>query len=427
MTHPAKCLKRVHLVGRVIALVALIGASAYWGFAQEARNQFIEGLLGQHSTQLQGAGLRNAFGPNADPNGTVNLSPSQTRALSRITESFLRQLAGNDYTMDDVRRYKGNARDGHAAPGEIGANVGGAWWEANHLATERALMRGRQIVVQSCWELGMADFAQSQPTDAVMTVYGEMNIGSWVEGRTGKLIFESDIDLSSLSSNAQVNADLMRSIQARLITRTRMNMPQINAIITAHGQGGADVYIGRWGQAWAEMDLLRRGSCRLIQVVEEGGQTTVRFRPTTGEQLLWERAVREGAEPPRITLREEPMMSLELNRHIILEVQHALAGEAIGPYTAAQAAVKAVKLALRSYLTAQKAGAGHWDPFVENNPQLATALRKIAGSSDPVEIARYLEALTGGRLHEAATAEQATTVIVEMMQQVQKAVDLNQN
>jgi hypothetical protein len=416
----------------VLALFLLVPVfllAAYVGNAQEARNQAIEGLLTTFAQRLRAEGLQPAFDPAlTDPGAPAPLSEEGRRKLAEVTRDFLKQLGANGLTVDSLRRYKADARNANAAPGEVGAEVGGQWWNERFLVAERALMTGRVEVVGQAWEQGLADYLATQGAESFATVYGEMDIGSWVKRSLGKMTFEGDIDLSSLCSNSQVNLELVDYINRRLQTSTSLKMDQLTVTITAHGQGGFDVYIGNWGRKWAEMDLLRRGTCKIVRVTEQDGQPRVTFEATTGERLLWERAFRQNQafEPPKITLADEPMISLELNRHVLLEVQQALAGENVGPYSAAQAAIKVIKLTHRSYLTAQKAGAASgWDPFVSNNPTLAAAMNRINQTADPSEVARILEALTGGRLNGQATPEQAMQVVTDLMTQAQKAIDLN--
>ncbi|MCE5217054.1 hypothetical protein LLH03_08485, partial [bacterium] len=170
--------------------------AAYAGNAQEARNQVIEGLLTTLAQRLRAEGLQPAFDPAlTDPGAPATLSEQGRRKLAEITRDFLRQLGANGLTVDSLRRYKADARNANAAPGELGAEAGGQWWNERFLVAERALMTGRVEVVGQAWEQGLADYLATQGTEAFATVYGEMDIGSWVKRSLAKMTFEGDIDL----------------------------------------------------------------------------------------------------------------------------------------------------------------------------------------------------------------------------------------
>jgi tetratricopeptide (TPR) repeat protein len=288
-------------------------------------------------------------------------------------------------------------------------------WNTDYLGIERALMMGRALIVQKVLRETLINFYNDNP-EAIGTIYGEMDIGTWVNMQIKTLQFDKDIDLSSLSTDDHLNMRLrdMFKYELQKITRVRDDKIMINmdALITPHGKASSEVFIGEWGKTFAEMDLLARGKWKLIllklddgrlvtpdeakRIRQQGGNIKVvdivpKWMP--GTQLFWWRAFMEGKDfdPPKVTIDTEPMLSLEMSRHLIADIER-------GNYSGIDKLVKIMKYVERSFLYNQKATAayrGEWDPLSDNDyvlGEFAVELTKAKQAKNPaLEMAKVLD------------------------------------
>ena len=244
-------------------------------------------------------------------------------------------------------------------------------------------------------------------------MFGEIDIGSWVKMRLGDLGFQADIDFSSVSIDPALNRWIVDQFQQKLSAHSDLDMVQADALLTAHGQATPDVFIGDWGKTFAELDMLKRSKWKVIKVekhadgslvLDENGQPRITMTERPGAQLFWEVAFRKleagrfaEVDYPKMDLAKEPMLSLEMLRHGIHDIEH-------GPYSRGQKLIKMLKYAERSYFMNKKAvaGAGGFNPYAANDALLADAAGKIiANKNDPARVADLLQALAGEEITEA--------------------------
>lgn len=132
-------------------------------------------------------------------------------------------------------------------------------------------MMGRAEMVNQVWIETISEAYRRHPDwigvdrGESPVIYGRMDIGSWVKMDLGGLAFKADIDFSSLATCVAANQEI-RAIFAELLQRRlngRGDLPKIlDAVLTAHGAAGEEVFIGDWGKAFAEVDMLKRSSSR---------------------------------------------------------------------------------------------------------------------------------------------------------------------
>jgi hypothetical protein len=398
-----------------------------------AEMQRIGDLLKHYEAQL--GGIRELFGRGANESGKPKLGEQSERKLQQISAAFLRDLADMGLGLSDLQKFK----DSYKIAGGGGHPLfpGQGAWDDGFLATERALMFGRASLVQQLWLETLQDTFKRNPDAAVL---GEIDIGSWVKMQLSGLGFEADIDFSSVSIDPDLNRWIVDRFQDKLSfhlnQRSGQSMLRADALLTAHGQASPDVFIGDWGKTFAELDMLKRSKWKLIKVeknadgslvLDANGQPRIRMVEKPGAQLFWEVALRKleagqykdvapEVDYPKMDLTKEPMLSLEMLRHGIHDIEH-------GPYSRGQKLIKMLKYAERSYFMSKKAIAGSgFNPYNENNPALARfAEQIIAHKNNPEKVAALLEALAG----ETITADNVDAVTERLMNQAKLAMHDN--
>lgn len=372
----------------------------------DARMSQIGDLLKRYEAEL--GDIRTLFDKGANEGGTPVMDAASQQRLGQITGKFFKELAGMGLTVRDLQGFK--AQFMAAGPGGSPLFPGQGAWDDAFLGTERALMMGRAQVVQRLWMETLQDTFRANPDAAV---FGEIDIGSWVKMRLGDLGFQADIDFSSVSIDPALNRWIVDQFEGKLRAHSGLDMVQADALLTAHGQASPDVFIGHWGKSFAELDMLKRSKWKVIKVeknadgslvLDGNGQPKITMVERPGSQLFWEVAFRKleagrfaEVDYPKMDLAKEPMLSLEMLRHGIHDIEH-------GPYSRGQKLIKMLKYAERSYFMNKKAvaGAGGFNPYAANDGPLADAATKIiANKNDPAKVADLLQALAGEEITEA--------------------------
>ena len=336
------------------------------------------------------------FDKNANKNTIPGMGELTERNLGLITEAFFKELGGMGLSLWHLQQFKEQYKAAGGGGSPLFPGLGA--WDDAFLGTERALMMGRAQLVQRLWRETLQDTFRANPDAAV---FGEIDIGSWVKMRLGDLGFQADIDFSSVSIDPDLNRWIVQQFENKLRQHTSLDMVQADALLTAHGQATPDVFIGDWGKTFAELDMLKRSKWKVIKVeknadgslaLDENGQPRIRMVERAGSQLFWEVAFRKlqagqaaEVEFPKMDLAKEPMLSLEMLRHGIYDIEH-------GPYERGQKLIKMLKYAERSYFMSKKAVPA----YAENNPKLARAAEVIiAHKNDPAMVADALAVLAG--------------------------------
>jgi hypothetical protein len=389
-------------------------------------------LLTRYETEL--GSIRTLFDKTADKDHTPGMGELTERKLAHVTEKFFQELAGMGFSVRDLQQFKEQYKA--AGPGGSPLFPGQGAWDDAFLGTERALMMGRAQLVQRLWRETLQDTFKNNPDAAV---FGEIDIGSWVKMRLGDLGFQADIDFSSVAIDPDLNRWIVQQFEDKLRQHTSLDMVQADALLTAHGQATADVFIGDWGKTFAELDMLKRSKWKVIKVeknpdgslaLDENGRPKIRMIEKPGAQLFWEVAFRKleavmaangGKLPhqlpnphefevdhPKMGLDKEPMLSLEMLRHGIHDIEH-------GPYSRGQKLIKMLKYAERSYFMSKKAVAAYgFNPYDANNPKLARAAEVIiANKNDPALVADVLQTLAGEEITPANVDEVTNRLVAD--------------
>lgn len=413
------------------------------GKTNTVESRAIGDLLKRYEGQLASAGLLDRFRKqDSDTEGSKpSLSDADAARLGIITESFFKELGGLGLSVQKLQGFKDDFKA--ASTGGSALFPGQGAWDDAFLGTERALMMGRAALVQKLWLETLQDTFKSNPDAAV---FGEIDIGSWVKMQLSGLGFEADIDFSSVSIDPDLNRWIVDQFQNKLSDHSSLGMIKADALLTAHGQATADVFIGNWGKTFAELDMLKRSKWKVIKVeknpdgslvLDENGQPEIRMIEKPGAQLFWEVAFRKleavqaanggklhelpnphefEVDHPRMGLDKEPMLSLEMLRHGIHDIEH-------GPYWRGQKLIKMLKYAERSYFMSKKAVAEFgFNPYAGNDPLLAQAAEKIiANKNDPEKVADLLRALSG----EDITADNVDAVTDKLVARAKTAMHDN--
>ncbi|HRH81290.1 MAG TPA: hypothetical protein PLW81_09615 [Thiobacillaceae bacterium] len=394
------------------------------GSLGESDMKRIGDLIKQYEGELRKAGLLDRFGKQeADTEkARPRLTDAEARNLGDISEAFLRDLSRQGYSLQTLQRFKSQFMAAGSGGSPLFPGQGG--WNDAFLATERAIMMGRAQLVQRLWMETLQDTFKANPDAAV---FGEIDIGSWVKMQLSGLGFEADIDLSSVALDPDLNRWIVDNFQNKLGGHIKLDMVKADALLTAHGQATPDVFIGDWGKTFAELDMLKRSKWKLIRVekdgkgnliLDENGKPKIRMVERAGAHLFWEVAFRKMeaqqklyskkqphelpfpdeflVDHPKMGLDKEPMLSLEMLRHGIHDIEH-------GPYSRGQKLIKMLKYAERSYFMNKKALAAHgFDPYADSGDTALAdaATRIIANKNDPAMVADLLQALAGKEITE---------------------------
>lgn len=377
----------------------------------------MQDLLERYRRRLESARLHTPFMPGSpEAEATpVNLEAGDSRRLTMLTEQFCKELGGAGFSLRDLQRYKDNFNA--AANGGTPLFPGGDSWGRTFQGTERALMMGRATLVQQLWKETLIETLRANPKAGV---FGEIDIGSWVKLQLGGLGFAADIDFSSVATDgaSALNRQVRDRFEAKLREHTSLDMIQADALLTAHGQATPDVFIGEWGKTFAELDMLKRSKWKILRPkIENGVVVDVEAVERRGADLFWEVAFQNAkpvnhpvpeaeyrsgamagpeADFPKMGLDKEPMLSLEMYRHGIHDIEH-------GPFSRGQQLIKMLKYAERSYFMNKKAVAGTgWNPYESNDPVFAQAAADVIKNKDnPAAVDELLRGLAGVEITEA--------------------------
>jgi tetratricopeptide (TPR) repeat protein len=426
------------------------GETAADPIAESPKMQKVKTLLDKYKATLGQAGLEGQFTrkDSGAEKQKVKLSDDQARNLGQISEQFLAEMNGQGLTMHDLMEFRRVMGEAAASPGSHALFPGSGGWDATYLGTERALMMGRAVMINQVWIETISEAYRRHPDWVGVdkgqnpVIYGRMDIGSWVKMDLAGLAFKADIDSSSLATSLAANREV-KAIFVEMLQKHLQNqggdLPRIiDAVLTPHGAAGEEVFIGEWGQAFAEVDMLKRSSWTLLipevdaeskPVFDDQGRIKLKTKVMSGQALFWERAFRTGKEfkPPMINIEVEPMLSLEMLRHMTADVVNSPA------FGRGDKIVKMLKYVERSYFYNKKATAGTgWDPYAQNDPELAQLCnelfkerkegdKKVTWSKDPEKVAALLEQLNGGPITEGNVNE----LVQNLAEKCRKAIVRN--
>ncbi len=368
------------------------------------------------------------------------LTESQQQTLKNQSVLFFNEMAAQGLTVQDLQRYKEVFKNKNPKPGDDPVDPKIAW-KGEFEGIERTLMGGRTLMIMDVWKQTMIEFFNTHP-EAVGVVYGQMDIGSWVKMNVDGLGFAADIDFSTLASDPATNKLLHERFAGNLKKASGLGMIPIDVVLTPHGLAGAEVFIGEWGKAFAEVDMLRRGKWKLLEMVrnEQGNIVDIRTVEKEGKELFIEKGIEQELkaqqkdrancfdpklEYPSLNISMEPMLSLEMLRHAIHDVEH-------GPFEGGQKIIKMIKYTERSFFMISEALKNvsakdamlYFNLSPEEQRLMSLCEEVIKNKNNPKKIAGLLEAFTGKTLEHN---EQVNLIVDEITQKCKKAMLKNAN
>lgn len=374
--------------------------------AAQPRDPALKALLERYREHLKSLGLHDQFTRQSP--AVEKQAPAldgREADVRQLSVEFLRELSARGYTLWDLQQFRDRfmaASDG-GTPLFPGTNT----WDAEFLGTERALMFGRTELFDQVFRETLLETWRQDPQACI---FSDILIGSSGGHELKGLSFPSDLDRSIVALDPNLNVATRNRFEARLGNLVNLTMVGADAVLTAHGQATTDVFVGHWGRTFAELDMLKRSYWSLIEPVmdAEGNVVDIRSARKSGSQLFWEvalrhheLAVRTGldrgpeVEFPKMDLTKEPMLSMEMLRHGIHDVEN-------GPYSRGQQIIKILKYVERSYFMNKKAVAEyHWNPFENNAPGLAQLATEVTKQkTDPVLVERLITEYVGAPITE---------------------------
>ena len=408
--------------------------------AIETKYAKITALLDKYKNSVPG-GLQQPFkvqGPEAGQK--PYLTDDQQSSLKNHSTQFFREMADLKLTLWDLQEYKDKFKNKNPMPGDSPVDPKIAW-KGEFEGIERTLMGGRTLMTMDVWKQTMIEFFRDHP-EAVGVVYGQMDIGSWVKMNVDGLGFAADIDFGTIATDAATNLALHKLFSDNLKAASGLGMIAIDVVHTAHALAGAEVFIGEWGKAFAEVDMLRRGKWKLLEVErnENGQIVDIKTIEKEGKQLFMEKGIElelkaQQKDPansfdpkeryPELRIDMEPMLSLEMLRHAIHDIEH-------GPFQGGQKIIKMIKYTERSFFMIKEALKSvsvkdqmlYFNLTLDEQRLMTLTEEVIKNKGDAKKIAGLLEEFTGNKLE---SNEQVNLIVDDIVQKCKKAMLKNAN
>ncbi|MGB5029780.1 MAG: carboxypeptidase regulatory-like domain-containing protein [Chitinophagaceae bacterium] len=406
----------------------------------DAKYATITALLDKYKSQVPGH-IQLPFkvqGPEAGQKPV--LSPDQQTLLKDQSTRFFREMAELKLTVQDLQRYKEVFKNKNPMPGDNPIDPKIAW-KGEFEGIERTLMGGRTLMIMDVWKQTMIEYFNNHP-EAVGVVYGQLDIGSWVKMNVDGLGFAADIDFSTIATDAATNQALHNLFGENLKRASGLGMIPIDVVHTAHGLAGAEVFIGEWGKAFAEVDMLRRGKWKLLEMErnQNGQIIDIKTVEKEGKQLFMEKGMEQELKAqkndpansfdpkeryPELRIDMEPMLSLEMLRHAIHDIEH-------GPFEGGQKIIKMIKYTERSFFMIKEALKNvsvkdqmlYFNLTLEEQKLMTLTEEVIRNKGDAKRIAGLMEEFSGKKLE---SNEQVNLIVDDVVQKCKKAMLKNAN
>ncbi|MBI5373631.1 MAG: carboxypeptidase regulatory-like domain-containing protein [Sphingobacteriales bacterium] len=368
------------------------------------------------------------------------LTDEQQAALKNSSTAFFREMSALNLTLWDLQQYKDQFKNKNPMPGDNPVDPKIAW-KGEFEGIERTLMGGRTLMVLDIWKQTMIEYFNNHP-DALGVIYGQMDIGSWVKMNVDGLGFAADIDFSTIATDPTANQTLHDYFARNLEKASGLGMIPIDVVHTAHALAGAEVFIGEWGKAFAEVDMLRRGKWKLLEAVKnENGQIVdIRTVEKDGKELFMEKGMEQELKAqkndpansfdpkeryPELKIEMEPMLSLEMLRHAIHDIEH-------GPFEGGQKIIKMIKYTERSFFMIREALKTvsvrdqmlYFGLSAEEQKLMTLCDEVIKNKGDAKRIAVLLEEFSGNKLDHN---EQVKLIVDDLTRQCKQAMLKNAN
>ncbi|MDD5389950.1 MAG: discoidin domain-containing protein [Gallionellaceae bacterium] len=316
-------------------------------------------IKGDWQTKIEGMAKVRGF---PDARARIVRMLAEVNSGSRTPQAFYADLAKLPATMFDVIAVRSKLVDGDPA---FARDVLGATYTAGGTPVEKSLLTWRREQTLAAIDDVVRRFvvAGRVPADGYSLIIS--HVGKWANTdqdapNFDALTFAGDIDFSFVSNDEALTLAMKEAFAEIIKQRTGLDPIALDAVATAHGKAGLEVYIGAHGMGFAE------GQMKNNELVDmRTGARMKRSLEEVAMGLTMERAMSEvfGKEPPWPAHNDEPGLSMEMLRHFDHDIVKA------GIYDMANAVVKAAKYLDRSYKSLKTSGGQPGD----------AALAKFAG------------------------------------------------
>ncbi|MBU2454872.1 MAG: PKD domain-containing protein, partial [Proteobacteria bacterium] len=138
------------------------------------------------------------------------------------------------------------------------------------------------------------------------------HVGKWATQVEKAMTFAGDIDFSFVCNDTELAKAMKAEFEGIMKKQTGLSTLAIDAVATVHGRAGLEVYIGRHGMQFAEMQMKDNFYVDMIT----GEQKEIGIEAMKG-RLAYERAIADiqGIAVPKPSSDSEPGLSMEMVRH----------------------------------------------------------------------------------------------------------------
>ncbi|MEE4659682.1 MAG: hypothetical protein V2J89_04385, partial [Halieaceae bacterium] len=170
-------------------------------------------------------------------------------------KTFFNRMAAMNATKDDLIAVK-KKLEGHEIQSgnkDLTRLVLGEIFSEGGTAVEEKLLVWRREVTQKAIEAAIQAYRGRIPENnfKMMVAY----VGNWVTQQSRALTFAGDIDFSFVSNDTQLAKDLKAKFDQNIRQMTGLSPIALDSVATVHGVAGLEVYIGRHGQYFAELNM----------------------------------------------------------------------------------------------------------------------------------------------------------------------------
>jgi tetratricopeptide (TPR) repeat protein len=255
---------------------------------------------------------------------------------TRGADSFYAELGKIGGKMTDVIAVRSKLVDNPDSA--LARQVLGDTYPEGGTLVEQRILNWRKQQTLAAIQTVLKRFAGRSTANGAQLIIA--HVGKWAEEDSRALKFPGDIDFSFVSTDEALVRDLKADFLQEIVRRTQLDQFSLDAVATAHGKAGLEVYIGRHGMAFAELQM----KFNTIVDLEKGTQRSAKIEEVT-EILGAERTLMaaQGQEITQPNWKKEPGLSMEMVRHFDKDIVKT------GIYDITTAVVKAAKYLDRSY------------------------------------------------------------------------------
>lgn len=258
-----------------------------------------------------------------------------------MPRDFFKQMAGLGANKDDLIEVKKQLEQNAVRSGNksLMNTILGAGFAEGGTPVEKILYSWRRTLTTDAINETIKQFVDQGriPKHG----FGMMisHVGKWATQAEKAMTFSGDIDFSFVCNDTDLAQAMKAQFETIMRKQTGLSTIAIDAVATVHGRAGLEVYIGRHGMQFAEMQM----KDNFYVDMTTGEQKKIGPEAMTG-RLAYERAIADiqGIEVPRPAFTSEPGLSMEMVRHFDHDIVKT------GVYGTLDSVLKAAKYLHRS-------------------------------------------------------------------------------